>query len=249
MVSVMAHRGASSLAPENSFPAFKKAIEHNADYIEVDVRRCASGELVVMHDSRIDRTTNGKGLVAKMTLQQIKKYHLKKMKKGMKKDIPTLEEAIELVKGKCKLNIEIKSKKNDFEYVEILSDLLKKHDFEKQVIVSSYRHKMLKKLVEINPKIETAALFIEKKSPSLILRRLYYIGSYIRKTKHIKASAMNLPYQFITKRLMKSAIKHGLKVNAWTVNNNKSIERMKLIGVDGIITNYPQKFDKLALKK
>ena len=241
MVVVMAHRGSSGVAPENSFMSFQKAIEHSADYIELDVRKCATGELIVMHDSRIDRTTTGKGTVSRMALSEIKSYHIKGVKKGYKKDIPTLEEVINLVKGKCKLNIELKSKKNDFEIVEKLSETLKKHKFEKEVVVSSYRHAMIKKLVDINPKIETAALFIEKKSPSLILRRMYYISSYIRKTKHVKASALNLPHQFITPRLMKSAVKHGLKVNAWTVNSSKSIERMKQLGVDGIITNYPQR--------
>ena len=241
MVSVMAHRGASGIAPENSFMAFIKAIEHSSDYIEIDIRKCATGELIVMHDSRIDRTTTGKGAIARMALSEIKRYHIKGVKKGYNKTIPTLEEVIELVKGKCKLNIELKSKKNDFEIVEKLSEILKKYKFEKEIIVSSYRHKMLRRLVEINPNIETAALFIEKKSPSLLLRRMYYIGSYIRKTKHIKASAMNLPYQFITPRLMRSAAKHGLKVNAWTVNSAKAIEKMKLLGVDGIITNFPQR--------
>ncbi|MFW5852429.1 MAG: glycerophosphodiester phosphodiesterase [Nanoarchaeota archaeon] len=237
MVSVMAHRGASSIAPENTILAFKKAIEHGAHYIELDVRMCKTGELVVMHDSKVNRTTSGKGYIARKTLAELKKLNLKRKQK-----IPTLEEAIVTVKGKCKLNIEIKSPKFNQKYIDTLIKLLEKHNFEDQVVISSYNHKMLKHIKEQKPSIETAALFIEKKSPSLIVRRLYYIGTFIRKTKRVKADALNLPHQFITKRTVKSAINEGLKVNAWTVNSDKAITRMKLLGVDGIITNYPQKF-------
>ncbi|MFW6230797.1 MAG: glycerophosphodiester phosphodiesterase [Nanoarchaeota archaeon] len=239
MVKIHAHRGASSLAPENTVESALKAVDHHADYVEVDIRQCKSGEIIAMHDPKIDRTTNGKGLVAEMTLAELRKKHIRK-----KYLIPTLEEIIKAVDGRCRLNIEIKSMKQDDRLLEELIRIIKKHKIQDSVLVSSFNHIMLKKLKDRLPSVETAALFIDKKSPSVIFRRMYYIGSFIRKTKRIHADAMNLPYQFITRRLLRNAFDEGLKVNAWTVNSDKAISKMKLLGVDGIITNYPQKFEK-----
>ena len=237
MVKIMAHRGASSIALENSKEAFLKALEFKVDYVELDVRRCYTGELIVIHDSKVNRISNGDGYVKMMSLKEIKSLI---MLNGEK--ILTLAEALEILKGKCKVNIEIKSRNLDYEIADSISALVEKMSMKEDVIVSSFNHKVLRYLKHINPDVETAALFIRKKSPGVFLRRLHYIGTFIRKTKHIGSSHMNLPHQFVTKKVVEKARASGLKVNAWTVNSDKAITRMVDIGVNSIITDYPQRF-------
>ncbi len=239
MVNVMAHRGASSLAPENSMEAFRKAIELSSDYIELDIRRCKTGEIIVMHDMKVDRTTNGKGYVKKMTLSEIRKLVLKNNER-----VPTLEEVMDLVKGKCRLNIEIKAYRTDMEMADKIMDLAKEKKMEKEIMISSYNHRLLKYIKTKAPDIEIAALFIDAKNPSLLFRRFYYIGPFLRRVKSIHAENINLPHQFVTRKLVKAAMNQGVRVNVWTVNSDRTIERMKSLGVDGMITNFPQKFFK-----
>src|SRR3989344_1812052 len=103
MVMIIAHRGASMLSPENTISAIHSAIYLNCDMVEIDVRRCKTGELVLMHDKNVKRTTNGKGVVKQMPLEE-----LKKLKVGKDGGIPTLDDALSYANGKIKVNIEIK---------------------------------------------------------------------------------------------------------------------------------------------
>src|SRR3989338_86923 len=100
LTQTMGHRGAAALEPENTLRGFRRAIELGVDYVEFDVHCCKSGELVVIHDETVDRTTNGKGFVADLTLQQ-----LKKLDAGKSETIPTLQEAIDTCKCKIKMYI------------------------------------------------------------------------------------------------------------------------------------------------
>jgi glycerophosphoryl diester phosphodiesterase len=239
-VAVHAHRGIPKRFPENTLLSFKEALKYKPEYIELDIHQCKTGELVVIHDYSVNRTTYNKGIIEELTLEKIKT--LKIRGKHREQRIPTLEEVIHLVKGKCKLNIEIKSQVLSKTLLLELIHVLQKTRMTKHVVVSSFNLEMLAKLKSMNKNIETAALFIEKKSPTVILRRLHYVGTFIKKAKNVNASALNLPHQFITKKLIKHAYSNNLKVNAWTCNSKKSIEKMKLLGVDGIITNHPEKF-------
>ncbi len=241
MVNVMAHRGASGLALENSMEAFVRAVEFGADYVELDVRKCYTGELVVIHDSKVDRVTNGKGRVRNMSLSEIKKLVLLNGEKVL-----TLDEALDYMKGRCKVNIEIKSLEVDYELADRMVGLLENSGMMQDAVVSSFNHKMLAYLKHSRPELETAALFVRKKTPGVYLRRMYYVGTFIRKTKRMGSSAMNLPHQFVTRRVVEHAASHGLKVNAWTVNGDKVVRRVLDAGVDGIITDHPQKFSKKA---
>src|SRR3989338_4292016 len=103
LTQTMGHRGAAALEPENTLRSFRKAIEIGVDYVEFDIHRCKSGELVVIHDETVDRTTNGKGFVADLTLQQ-----LKKLDAGKGEQIPALQEVIDCCKGNVKMQIELK---------------------------------------------------------------------------------------------------------------------------------------------
>jgi glycerophosphoryl diester phosphodiesterase len=143
-IMVIAHRGASGYAPENTVSAFKKAIMMKADMIEFDVHLTKDGKVVLMHDKTVDRTTDGKGKVKEMTLKELKKLDaglwFDKKFKGEK--IPTLEKVLKKFKGKILFNIEIKSEGTEEEIVR----LIKKYKLEKDVMVSSFNHQFLKKI-------------------------------------------------------------------------------------------------------
>ena len=243
MTLVFAHRGTSSIALENSPSSFKKAIEIKADYIETDIRKTKDEKIIIMHDKDIKRTTNGKGKISNMKLAEIKRF---KLKNG--EEILTLEELIDMVKNKIKLNIEIKYTQDASTAKKVVS-LLRRKGILKDVMISSFSVKILKTIREISPNIETALLYTDDKTPRVIVKRLYYSSRIVKKAKILKTDHLNLHYRFITKRLLKKAFENNLKVNVWTVNSDKLLDKMKNLGVDGIITDYPQKLCNLKAGK
>ena len=205
-------------APENSISAIKKAVEMNSDMIEIDARITKDNEIIIMHDSTVDRTTDGEGYVKNMNLEDIKKLKVYK-----KEEIPTLQEVINIVKGKCKLNIHIKEKRETDKILKIIKD----NDFHGKVLISSFNEKILKYVKEIDSRIKTGYLF-RRPTPF-----------YIDIGKRIGADYLHPLYKVITKRMVTRAQKYGFKVNVWTLKNKKSILNSKLLGVDGLITNDP----------
>ncbi|MFP4656202.1 MAG: glycerophosphodiester phosphodiesterase [Candidatus Woesearchaeota archaeon] len=236
MTYVMAHRGASSIAPENSLQAFIEAINLGADYVELDVRRCNTGELIVIHDSKVNRVTNGEGHIKALTFEEISNLVILDNTRLL-----TLDEALDFLNGRCGVNIEIKSRKIDYDIADRILYMIKERDMQQKVMISSFNHKILRYIKHSSPNIETAALFVRRKSPGTFFRRLYYMKKFIRKARHIGADALNLPHKFITGEIMRMAASNGLLVNAWTVNSDKEIARMLGLGVNAIITDYPQK--------
>ena len=162
MTKVFAHRGASGYAPENTLQAFQLAQEQGADGIELDVQLTKDGEVVVIHDETIDRTSTGKGYVRDYTLAELKKFsfhnHMEKYK-GVK--IPTLREVLELVKpGKMEVNIELKT--GIFWYPDIeekTMKIVKEAGMEDRVIYSSFNHYSVQKVRSLDEKAETAYLY------------------------------------------------------------------------------------------
>jgi len=215
---IIAHRGASHYEIENTIGAVKKAIEMNSDMIEVDVRITKDNEIILMHDPDVERTTNGKGYVKDMTLNQIKR-----LKINGKDTIPTLQEVINIIKGKCRLNIEIK----DHRAVIKILKILKENDLHSEVLISSFNEKTLKYIKEKDARIKTGYLF-RRPTPF-----------YISVAKKIKADYLHPYYPIITKRLVNRAHRYGFKVNVWTIKNRESALKAKQIGVDGLITDDP----------
>jgi len=157
----IAHRGYSARYPENTLLAFAKAIEAGVDMIELDLHFSCDGELVVIHDDRIDRTSDGRGRVAELTLTDLRKYNYNS---GMTNcgfvAIPTLAEVIELADNRVLLNIEIKKDpKKKVRIEKNLVDLLKGKDFIDRVIVSSYDCKILTEIKEIAKEIRTGLIY------------------------------------------------------------------------------------------
>ena len=162
MTEIFAHRGASGYAPENTLEAFRLAMEQGADGMELDVHLTKDGEVVVIHDETLDRTSNGHGNVRDYTLEELKKFSFHNhMEKYQGVQIPTLKEVLNLVKNSCmKVNIELKTGIYWYEGIEEKTmDIVKTMGMEDRVIYSSFNHYSIQKVLEQNSDAETAYLF------------------------------------------------------------------------------------------
>ena len=215
----IAHRGASGYEPENSLIAFQKAIELQADGIELDVHLSADGELVVIHDETIDRTTNGKGFVNKLTALELKKY-----------GIPTLVEVLDWVNRRCFLNIELKGIGTSKPVIDLMEHYISNKNWNyKDFIISSFDWKMLEETHLLNPKIQIGVLTEESISAALAF------------AKKIKAYSIHPDYHLLTKENVALMQENGFEVYPWTVNSIEDIQKIKSFHVNGIISNFPDR--------
>jgi len=233
MALVIAHRGASAYAPENTMPAFEKALELGAEGIELDVHMTADGEIVVIHDHTIDRTSNGKGMVKDLTLDEIKKFDFGSWFdpsfEGV--SIPTLREVMELLRDwDGLLNIEIKSGPIFYPGIEKkLIDMVKEYGFNDRVIFSSFNHYSLRDIKSIDPSMKIGLLYMA----GLVEPYNY--------AKSLGAEALHPYYYNIVPEVVEGCKKNGIKLNPFTINDKKEIEMVMKAGVDGIITDYPDR--------
>jgi glycerophosphoryl diester phosphodiesterase len=232
-VVVIAHRGFSGAAPENTLAAFLKAIETGCDMIEMDVQLSRDGEVVVIHDDTLDRTTNGKGKVSQHTLQDIKRFDagLWFSPQFTGERIPTLKEALSLTCGKIPLTIELK--KGDLGHYTIfdLADRalaeVEKAGSLAQVAFSSFDRAGIERILERNSRIPVAYIYNKPWSSPLEL-----IGKY-------PIPILSCRHTILTKDNLTKAHQAGLKINVWTVDTKLEMEHFLDLGVDGIITNHP----------
>lgn len=220
---IMGHRGASAYEPENTLRSFKRAIDMGVDMIELDAYLCKSGEVVVIHDETIDRTTNGHGKVKDIIYDK-----LKNLDAGKGEHIPLLEEVFDLVNQKIIINIEIKDSDTVKNIAELINKYIKvKHWSTDRFIVSSFNHDDIKKFHEYCPSVKTGALF-EK-----------YDKDIAKRTIELAASFLIIDYREISEKLIKDAHEAGLKIFAYTVNNKSEAEKLKFMQLNGIATDYP----------
>lgn len=227
MFTKIGHRGAMGYAPENSLKSFKKALELNVDMIELDVHLCKSGELIVIHDKKVDRTTNGKGYVTHKTLDEIKMLDIDGGEK-----IPLLSEVFDLVDKKVKINVELKGKNT----AEAVNDLIQKYVKNRgwkyeQFLISSFNRYELKRFHKLNPDVEIGVLI--KESPDY--------RDILGFARMINAGYAHIFLRFINSDFVNTLHKNGLKVYVWTVNSVEDIERMKRLNVDGIFSDFPDR--------
>lgn len=231
MTEIFAHRGASGYAPENTMEAFRLAKDMGADGIELDVHLSKDGEVVVIHDETLDRTSNGQGKIRDYTLAELKKFSVHNgMEKYKGVQIPTLKEVLDFVKdSSMKVNIELKTGIYWYEGIEEKTmDIVKTMGMEDRVIYSSFNHYSIQKVLEQNSHAETAYLFSD-----VILN----VEKYAKETgvKGLHPAVYHLKMADFLETYLKS----GLKVRVWTVNNKKDIKMFMDAGVDAVITNYP----------
>ncbi|HIG94968.1 MAG TPA: glycerophosphodiester phosphodiesterase [Nanoarchaeota archaeon] len=219
------HRGAMGYAPENTLKSFKKALELNVDAVELDIYVCKSGELVVIHDDKVNRTTNGKGYVVEKTFEE-----LSTLDAGEGEKIPKLSEVLDLIDRKVKVNIELKGVKTAKPVHELIEKYVKNKGWEyDDFLISSFNHYELKKFRKLNPKIKIGALISG-----------IPIG-FSKFAKMLNVDSVNLCFEFINQEFVDDAHNRNLKVYVWTVNDSDDIERMKTFGVDGIFSNFPDR--------
>ncbi len=233
MSKIIAHRGASGYAPENTMPAFEMALEMNAEGIEIDVHTSKDGEVVVIHDPTINRTSNGEGLVGELTLEELRSYDYGSWYSDEFKDttIPTLREVLELLKDwEGLLNIEIKSGPHIYEGIEQkVIDLIKEYKMEDRIIISSFNHYSLRDIKKIDPNIKIGLLY----AAGLVEPWIY--------AKRMDATALHPSYYNIIPEVVDGCKENGIQLNPYTINDESDLERMVDAGVDGIITNYPDR--------
>lgn len=222
-----AHRGASGYAPENTLASFKKAIALAVDYIELDVHALQDGTLVVIHDANLKRTTNGRGKVHEKTLSD-----LKKLDAGKGEQIPTLQEVLDLVDRKVKVNIEMKGKGAAEHVARLIKEYVEKKGWQfSDFLVSSFNHKELGKFKQILPQVEVC---------------VETVGFFVHNDRYVKelnARSITIYSKLVRRSVIEKAHKKGLKVFVYTVNNKKEMEKMKALGVDGIFSNYPDRIE------
>lgn len=216
-ILLVAHRGASKIAPENTLKSFQKGIELQADYVEFDTHLSKDGEIVIMHDETTTRTTGVKGVIAEMTLEELKQLDC-----GEGEKIPTLSELIKIAKGKIGLQLEIKSKGQTTKIVE----LLRKSDLIDSTIISSFDHGELLEVQKIEPKIKLASLALGAKKKSLINEAVEH-----------KFHAIHPFYKFVNEKFIEMAHQNNIKINTWTVDSKNKMKSLIEMGIDGIITN------------
>jgi len=224
-VKKIGHRGASGYEPENTLISFEKAIDLNADGIELDVHLTSDGELVVIHDETIQRTFNGKGAVNEFTLKKLKSFHSDK-----NQVIPTLIEVFDLVNRRCFINIELKG----IGTAKPVSDLINYYISNKnwknsEFLISSFDWKMLEEFHLLNPKIRIGVLTEES------------IENALAFAKKLKAFSIHPDYQLLTKENVALMQENGFEVFPWTVNSEEAIQKIKSFKVNGIISNFPDK--------
>lgn len=228
---VWAHRGASGYLPENTLPAFAKAIEMGADGIELDVHKTRDGQLVVIHDEKIDRTSNGKGDVKDATLEELRRFNYNVTHPECEHaDIPTMREVFELIKPtNLTINIELKNGVVFYEGLE--EDILamtKEYGMEDRVIYSSFNHYSIMRIKELNPEAHTGFLYMDG-----TLNMPEYGKEHGVEALH--PALYNVQYPNFVER----AHELGLKINTWTVNSRQYMSLACDMGLDAIITNYP----------
>ncbi|MEN8119306.1 MAG: glycerophosphodiester phosphodiesterase family protein [Bacteroidota bacterium] len=239
------HRGAAGLAPENTLAAIQKGLDNNVDRIEIDVQQTKDNVVISLHDITINRTTNGVGLVKNMTYNEILKFSagIKFSEKFKDEKVPTLNDVLKLVNGQAVLVIEIKAGNDYYPGIEQrVVDAINEHNAKQWVIVHSFNDSALEKIREIDETIELHKLFIA----DFPFIPLIYDGKFrITNLKDYRyATEISTFYTFTTQRLVDQVHAMNKKINVWTVNDSIKINRLINMGVDGIITDYPNYFGR-----
>lgn len=215
----IAHRGARAFQPENTLLSFEKAIDLNADGIELDVHLSSDGAIMVIHDETIDRTTSGNGFVNQYIASALKKY-----------GIPTLIEVLELVNRNCFVNIELKGNSTAKPVIELITHyILNKNWNYTDFLISGFDWKMLEEVQLLNPKIRIGVLTEDSVEEALAF------------AKKLKAYSIHPDYRLLTKENVALMQENGFKVFPWTVNSIEDIQKIKSFNVNGIISDFPDR--------
>ncbi len=227
------HRGFSGCYPENTMLAFKKALEAGCEGIELDVHLTKDNHLVIIHDEKIDRTSDQSGLVKDMTYEELCKVDFSYKYAGQFgfQKIPTLREYFEFVKDKDIItNIELKTGVYEYPGIEkAVYDMICEFGLQKKVVISSFNHNSVMRMKALAPDLECGFL-----TETWILDAGSYVSTH-------KIEAYHPDFHMLTEKETADLKEHHVKINTWTVNEEKDILDMIQKEVDGIISNYPNR--------
>jgi len=219
----IAHRGASGHEPENTLLAVEKAAVLGAPWIEIDVF-AVEDELVVIHDERLETTTNGTGYVMQHSLA-----YLRSLDAGKGQKIPLLREVLELAKGRMGVNVELKGPETAAPLVKLINEYEAfRGMYGGRILVSSFRHRELAKVRSLNPDIPIGALGFGLPP------------AHAKFAQDLGAVSVHTGLALVNQAFVNDAHRRGLKVFVYTVNTADDLGRVRAMGVDGVFTNYPE---------
>lgn len=235
---IWAHRGASGYAPENTLEAFELAIHQNADGIELDIQLTKDSELVVAHDEKIDRVTGGTGWIKNYTLKELKQFRFNRTHPEFTNAcIPTLKEVYELMRPtNLTVNVELKTSICFYPGIEEKAlKLAKDMQMEERIIYSSFNHYTLKTLKELDSSVRTGLLYEDG---------WINVPAY---GNNIGVNALHpATYLLQYPDFLKDCKKYNLPLHVWTVNTKEHMEKLMKLGVDAIITDFPDIARKIS---
>lgn len=238
-VSNVAHRGATAYAPENTIAAFDLAVDMKADYIEIDVQRSKDGELVLIHDTTVDRTTDGTGKVGDLTLEQLRSLDAGSWKgeQFAGEPIPTFEEILDHYHGKIGILIELKAPELYPGIEEQVAAALIERNLHKpqneKIIIQSFNFESIKKMDQLLPKVPIGVLTSNRADTTL--EALQEFSTY--------ADWFNPSYGIVTEELVNQVHSLGMQIGSWTVRSQEAADFLFEMGVDAIISDYPDYVD------
>ena len=249
---VFAHRGGGGLYPENTLEAFKYSAEMGVDFLELDVHSTADGTLVVMHDGSIDRTTDGRGKVSDFTLAELKKFDAGYLFtndnnatfpfRGKGITIPTLQEIFEVF-PQMKFNIEPKQAIPSI--ITPLCEMIRAHKMSDRIIVGSFRQTAIDEFRAACPEITTSASPAEV-SEFLAMQKTGIAASYSPPFQALQVPANASFLNVVNKDFVTAAHRQNIQVHVWTINDEAEMKKLIDDGVDGIMTDYPDKLLKIV---
>jgi glycerophosphoryl diester phosphodiesterase len=248
---VMAHRGGGGLWPENTLYAFDRAAEMGVDVIETEIHSTADNHLVLIHDETVDRTTNGKGPVNSLTLKELKSFDagynwtadggrtFPFRGKGI--TVPALEEVFTALPN-TRMNIDMKE--NNPSGAAQLCEIIHFFDMVGKVMVASFSTRALRDFRQICPEVATSAGRGEV-TLFFLMNLIFFGAAYAPPCHALQIPEYSNGLHVLTKRFLRTAHSHKLKVHVWTVNQMEDMQRLLELGVDGIITDYPHQLISL----
>lgn len=246
---VISHRGANKEAPQNTIPAFKRSLEIGCNGFETDIHLTDDGYPVICHNYTIDETSNGKGEVRTIKLDELRSYdfgsYFDEKFKGTQ--LPLLDEFLEVSKDEQVeiMNIEIKPPLDgNMDIVKKTIDAVKEKGLFDKLLISSFSPEVLVECKRIEPKCKTGFLY----APNKVFFYKKMLFGYVKFAKSINADYLHPHYLSVTKHYVKKLHKNGIKVNVWTVNKPETAEKLLKFGVDGLITDLPAMANELVEK-
>ena len=245
--AVFAHRGGGGLFPENTLLAFEDSAKLGVDFLELDVHSTSDGTLVVMHDGSVERTTDGRGQIKEMSLENLKKLDAGYLFttdngatfpfRGKGITVPTLAEIFDALPG---MNFNIEPKQQTPSIIKPLCELIRARKMEDKIIVGSFHQAVIDEFRATCPEIATSA------SPSEVTTFLTLSKTGISESYNPPMQALQIPENLgklsvVTKNFVENAHRKNLKVHVWTVNDPADMQRLIDEGVDGIMTDYPDR--------